>query len=254
MPVHESFGVTVASSAADAVLSRQNALRFQFRTTSSFEHSGQAPTAEDRTESFFDVLNAGRTPNNKYLDFQKQSPELLPSRKTDTKYAWDYRKKPNWDAEANTYLSSNSQAALGTLNRTQQVPTSWNRFQQSRYNQEFKERSDADKHFAKPFDFRFDTNRDTMHVIAGRGDGKLQESKSHAQDTHSAHAVALPPGMSAALPATEPVEQLGRSRSHLGHFMRSSYMLANEEPAVKHQQSLKKSLRRIRSESRSRGS
>lgn len=222
---NESFGVFTPASAVDAVVSRKDAQRFQFRTTSAFEFGRKAMTQDERGESYKDVLNAGKNKCNKYVDCQiTQSLVELPGRNA-TGYANAYRGDRPIDFEANAWMrEAAAPSRMGNciiLSKTGRPPTvDWTPFKETKYNSVFKKLNSDDTKFSRPVQPQRALD-DSFRVLGGHS--KSLETVSHGQDTFNRFAVTLPEGMLPSYPKCSPEDLIEQPNFHFGRQNISSY-------------------------------
>eukprot|EP00929_Paragymnodinium_shiwhaense_P120775 TRINITY_DN92827_c0_g1_i1.p1 TRINITY_DN92827_c0_g1~~TRINITY_DN92827_c0_g1_i1.p1 ORF type:complete len:253 (-),score=47.43 TRINITY_DN92827_c0_g1_i1:117-875(-) len=215
-----SHGVFTSSRVVDAVLSRRDAQRFQFRTLNGFEYTTKTASEDERGENYWDIHNTGNK-KTKYMDMPAMSAASLPDRSC-TKYAFDYDKKPSLDQEATSFLASGLKDAYGTISYRRPPQVDWSMYKKSRYMMTYKDVDKDDRIFARPA-VNATSDADTSRVLNGRGGSQVL--CTHLQSTHNHLAVALPPGKKAAHPAHEPKSILEPPQSYSGKMYRSTYDL-----------------------------
>lgn len=211
-----SSGVFTSSTAVDKVVSKKEARRFQFRTTTAFEFSKKTVPDAER-ESYFDVHNAGSSAANKYMD--TLMPHCPNNGREFTGYHKDYCKKAPLDFEANQFLRetfgpTRSGNTIILAKTGKPLAIDWSMFKKSEYADQMRKRPKEETDLLRPNIPR--EKRDTFIAVGAGRHNSLPEPKSLAHDSYSKFSVALPEGKSASYPAAKPQDLLASSAYNFG--------------------------------------
>jgi len=213
-PKNVSFGVFASASSA-SFLKKEDVEKHFFSTSSGREHYERKLEADDISENFIHIHNAGKT-YGKYLPYQRCKAPLL-DRDSCTS-SIEFNKKPclTLQFEANSKIADSFKPV-----RTKAKPSikvgSW----ESHTKNTFAGQTTSELRGAKPDLWKPPAENGLEAVLGGGWNGKLMVTKSHLQTTHHGDFSKAPRAAGEAFCA--PSGSISLQGYHSGDFHSSSY-------------------------------